>query len=285
MRALCISGGGEKASYSVGVLKHLLGNLNINYDILTGSSSGAINCAYLGQFKKGQELEAIVGLEKLWLNLKKENIYKEWLLGRISGFWNSSFLNSKPLCNTIEKNISIKKIRASGKKIGVGAVSIETGKHHIFYQDDPNFIKATIGSSSFPGAFKPINFLGLNWIDAGLKSVSPISTAISMGADEVDVIITSPELRVRRFKENPTAIEILYRSLDLTTDKILTTDLHLTEMHNKLAAAGLDNKKEIKIRVLRPDYNLTDKILEFDPGDIRSMIDIGYAEAQRKYIL
>lgn len=285
MKALCISGGGVKAAYSVGVLKYLLGELKINYDIFTGSSAGAINSSFLGQFKSGQEKEAINCLETLWLNLTNEDIYKEWILGRISGFWGSSFLNSKPLHKTIEKNISLKKLKSSGKRVGVGAVSIETGKHHLFYQDDPNFIKATIASASFPAAFTPVKFLGMNWIDAGLKTCSPLLSAIQMGADEIDVIITSPELRVRRFKEKPTAIDILYRSLDLTTDKILTTDLQLAEMHNKLAAAGLENKKEIKIRVIRPDYNLAEDLLNFNSGEIKSMIEIGEKEAKRKYIL
>lgn len=284
MKALCISGGAEKGAFSVGVIKYLLGDLKISYDIFTGSSVGGINASFLGQFKAGQELEASDKLIQLWLSLTPDKIFREWVCGRISGFWRSSFLNSKPLTKLIEKNISHKKIKASGKKVCVGAVSIETGKHTLFNQDDPAFIKAVIASASFPGAFIPIKFNGLSWIDAGLKSCTPLTTAISMGATEIDVIITSPELRVKRFKDNPTAIDILYKSLDLTTDKILTADLRMAEMHNSLARAGLEDKREIKIRVIRPDYNLTDKMLEFDLGDIRSMIDVGYHEAKKKYL-
>lgn len=285
MKALCISGGAEKTAFSVGALQYLLGDLKNKYDIFTGSSAGAINAAFLGQFKEGQEVEASSNINRLWLDLTAEKIYKEWLCGRISGFWRSSFLNSRPLYKLIEKNVSAKKLVSSGKRVCVGAVSIETGKHTLFHQGDPNFIKAVTASASFPGAFIPIKFNGLSWIDAGLKSCTPLQSAIAMGATEIDVIITSPELRVKRFKENPTAIDILYRSLDLTTDKILTTDLHTAEMYNKLASAGLTEKKEIKLQIIRPSVNLTDKILQFDPGDIRSMIDIGYAEAKRKYVL
>lgn len=285
MRALCISGGGERGAFSTGVCQYLLGDLKISYDIFTGSSVGALNSAFLGCFPVGQEFEASTKLTSLWLNLKKEDVYKEWLCGKISGFWRSSFVNSKPLHKLIEKNISSKKLKASGKKVCVGAVAVETGKYHLFHQDDPNFIKAVSASSSFPGGFIPVKFNGLSWIDAGIKSCSPLSTAINMGATEIDVIINSPELRVKRFKDDPTAIDILYRSLELSTDKILTSDLQLAEMYNKLASNGLSDKKEVKINIIRPSQNLTDDMLKFDPGQIRSMIDIGYMEAKKTYKL
>ena len=75
MKALVLSGGGCKAAYSVGILQHLLGELEIKYDAILGVSSGAICAAYLGMFHQGQEKESIQSLSQMWLDLNNEKIY------------------------------------------------------------------------------------------------------------------------------------------------------------------------------------------------------------------
>ena len=48
MRAIVLSGGGAKGSYEIGVWKALR-RLNIKYDIVTGTSVGALNGALMTQ--------------------------------------------------------------------------------------------------------------------------------------------------------------------------------------------------------------------------------------------
>ena len=48
MRAIVLSGGGSKGSYQIGVWKALR-KLNIKYDIVTGTSVGALNGALMTQ--------------------------------------------------------------------------------------------------------------------------------------------------------------------------------------------------------------------------------------------
>ena len=48
MKAIVLSGGGAKGSYQIGVWKALR-ELNIKYDIITGTSSGALNGALMTQ--------------------------------------------------------------------------------------------------------------------------------------------------------------------------------------------------------------------------------------------
>ena len=48
MKALVLSGGGAKGSYQIGVWKALR-ELNIHFDIITGTSSGALNGALMTQ--------------------------------------------------------------------------------------------------------------------------------------------------------------------------------------------------------------------------------------------
>jgi NTE family protein len=286
MRILVLSGGGSKGAYQVGALKHILGDLQVVYDAFCGVSVGAINCAFLSMFPYGKEQQSIVRLSELWDQLDTPKIYKRWFpFGRWHALWNKSFFDSTPLQTLLRNGISLDKIRESGKKINVGTVSLSSGKYTIFDQTSDYFIEAVIASASFPGMLTPVSFLGQLWTDGGVKEISPIQKAVEMGADIIDVIITSPQTRIKKFIENPTTVDILKRSIDLSTDKIMANDIEKIHMHNKMAEAGLIDKKVVKLNILRPDYNLIEDLLDFRPEKIKEMTEKGYADAKYKYIM
>jgi len=286
VRALVLSGGGSKGAYQAGALKYIVGELGVVYDAFCGVSVGAINCGFLSMFGYGQEQESAALLADLWSQLDSSKIYKRWFpFGRWHALWNKSFFDSSPLQNLLRNGINLDRIRASGKKVSVGTVSLSSGKYTIFDQASDHFIDAVIASASFPGMLTPVKFLGQLWTDGGVKEISPIKKAVELGADTIDVIITSPHTRVKRFIEEPTTVEILKRSIDLSTDKIMANDIEKIEMHNKLASAGLEDRKFVKINILRPDYNLIEDLLDFRPEKIKEMMEKGYADAKYKYIM
>src|ERR1700729_3971032 len=124
MKALIISGGGAKGSFSVGVLQHLLGDLQEQYDVLCGVSVGAINAAFLGQFPFGEEKSSAHQLKEWWLKLNNDKIYTRWKpFGRLHCLWHLSFYDSTPLKSLIYENFNLDHIRASGKNVSVGTVS------------------------------------------------------------------------------------------------------------------------------------------------------------------
>lgn len=204
--------------------------------------------------------------------------------GTLSG--KKSFFDSSPLYHLLKENLDLNKIRSSEKKVSVGTVSLSSGKYTIFDQTSDHFIDAVIASSSFPGMLAPVRFLGQLWTDGGVKEISPIKKAVELGASVIDFIITSPHTRVKRFIENPTTVDILKRSLDLSTDKIMANDIEKVEMYNSLALAGLSNKKYVKINILRPNFNLIEDLLDFNPNKIKEMMIKGYNDAKKElYIL
>lgn len=284
MRALVLGGGGVKSSFSVGVLKHLLGNLQRKYDVIIGVSSGAINAAYLGQFSLGQEKLAVDTLSNLWLNLNNEKIYTRWKpFGRFHIVYKLGFFDSSPMKRLLRNNISIDKIRLAKRDIIIGSVSLTSGKYTNFDQTSDNFIDAVVASASFPVLFEPIKIGDQLWLDGGIKSISPIHTAIDLGATEIDVIVTSPEARDKKFIDKPNIIDILKRSFDLFTEKIMSNDIEKALMYNKLAGAGLTDKKEIKLNIIRPKYNLIEDMLDFTPSKIKEMMNIGYKIATANF--
>src|SRR5271170_3177108 len=166
MKALVLSGGGSKGAYQVGALKYLLGELENKYEILCGVSVGAINCAFVSQFEHGKEKECAEELNNLWSQLNNSSIYKRWFpFGSLHSLWRPSFFDSSPLYNLIHSKISLEKIRKTGKKSSVGAVSLSSGKYTIFNQDHNSFIDAVIASASFPGMLTPIRIGDQLWMD------------------------------------------------------------------------------------------------------------------------
>ena len=286
MKALVLSGGGSKGAYQVGALQYILGELQVLYDIFCGVSVGAINCAFLSMFKTGEEKRSIFALSDLWHELNNSKIYKRWQpFGRWHSLWKKSFFDSSPLNNLLKSHLDLNKIRSSGKTVNVGTVSLSSGKYTVFDQNSDHFVDAVIASASFPGMLTPVSFLGQLWTDGGVKEISPIQKAIDLGADEIDVIITSQQTRVRHFIENPTTVDILKRTIDLSTDKIMANDIEKVQMHNRLAQAGIPGLKYVKLNILRPDYNLIEDLLDFRPEKIREMIKKGYTDAKNRYVM
>ena len=284
MRALVLSGGGSKGSYQVGALKYILGELKVDYDILCGVSVGAINCAFLAMFKSGQEEKASEVLSERWLKLDTSKIYKRWHpFGRWHALWKQSFYDSSPLRELITSNLDIEIVKESNKKVCVGTVSVSSGKYKVFNQFSPHFIDAVIASASFPGMLTPVSFGGELWTDGGVKELSPITTAIEAGADIIDVIITSPKNKVKKFLDKPTTVDILKRIIDLSTDRIMTNDIEKVKMHNRLVKAGLSDKKFVQMNILRPTYNLAEDLLDFDPKKLKEMHERGYLDAVSNY--
>ncbi len=284
MKALVLSGGGSKGAYRTGCLKYILGTLGVQYDIFCGVSVGAINAAHLAMFRTGEERKSIETLSNMWSQLDASKIYKRWWpFGRWHSLWKKSFFDGAPLRELLKKEIDHQKIKDSGKKVSVGCVSLHSGKYTIFDQDFEHFIEAVTASASFPGMLPPVSFLNQLWVDGGVKELSPIKTAIDLGAEEVDVIMTSPHRRVRRYVENPTTIDILKRAIDLSTDKIMSNDIEKVEAYNQLAKHGISGKKYVKLTVVRPDQNLIEDLLDFRPHKIAEMMQKGLMDATSKY--
>jgi len=184
----------------------------------------------------------------------------------------------------VRKHYVSEKIAMSGKKIRVGAVSLNTGEYRMFTESYPDMPAAILASSSFPMAFKPIKIDGEFWSDGGIREITPLKAAITEGATEIDVIMTSPEDdMVQQYEEAPHLLKLGPRILDIMSEEILDNDLNRALEINKLIQNGavVPNKKYIPITIYRPEKGLTPNSLLFEQEYIRPMIDVGYAQAKK----
>jgi len=283
-RALILGGGGARGAFQAGVLKHLMSDLNIKYTAYLGVSVGAINAAYLSMFNPEKSKEAIKMLERLWLELEDCDIKKRWFpFGALHALWKKAAYNSKPLRETIYRYIDEEKIKNSKNHLKVGAACLETGEYKLFDKNFSNINEAVLASSAYPAAFLPVKIDGKYWIDGGVRNVTPIGDAIALGVDEIDVIMTNPVDLEKGNSSPDNALEVGLRALSILIDEVTQTDIEIALLVNELVKAGeRPNKKYIKINIYRPDNPLESSSLNFDPKEIRKMLDHGYKLAKEK---
>lgn len=282
MRALVLSGGGVKGAFQAGVLKRWMGEDGIDYDILCGVSVGALNAAGLGMIPHGWPRTSAEWLETFWRSrIRTETIYRRWFpFGRLHALWRKSIYDSSPLTKLVSKNLDQHTLAANGRIISVGAVSMDSGEYRFVCQDDPQFVKWVLASSSFPVFLEPVEIEGQLWSDGGIKSVTPLGQALRLGATEIDVIMcNNVDLTSRWSSSSKAAIPYqAMRAVDLMSEQITKNDLELCGVKNELAIIDPRYRK-VKVRVVAPEKSLVQDSLNFDTSVIAALIDYGFARA------
>ena len=188
MKAIVLSGGGAKGAYEIGVWKALR-KLHIKYNIVTGTSVGALNAALMCQKKFRKAL-------KFWENLefsdvidgyvKDDKILKMYAKGILKGGMTINNLEA-----TVDRAISVKKVYRSKINIGIITFNVRSLKPlKLIKKGIPKskFKDYLIASASCFPAFTKKNIDGENYIDGGIYDNLPINLAISMGANDIIAI-------------------------------------------------------------------------------------------------
>lgn len=193
LRAIVLSGGGAKGAYEIGVWKALR-KLKIRYNIVTGTSVGALNGAFMVQ---GDYLKAL----KMWENINFDMIFKDGFQGNISTFSGVKDLISmygkgilkggmdvSKLEETINNYINPTKFYNSDIKYGLVTVNlsnlkpISLTKENIPRENLKDYLMAS--ATCFP-AFKTKKINQDYYVDGGYYDNMPIALALDLGATEV----------------------------------------------------------------------------------------------------
>lgn len=276
-----LSGGANKGAFQVGALQYL-SNYNY-YNIFCGTSVGALNCSFLSMYKN--QKQGALDLKNIWYNLTTEDIIKRHFpFGRLHGLWKPNLYNSTPLKDKLKKILDINKILETSHKVCVESVCLDTGKIKAARETDKDFIEYVLASCSFPGIFEPVKIENKLWLDGGIKSMTPLTSAIELGADIIDVVLCSPENNNYPMNPNSNSIDILKRTLDLIIESILESDIKKAQLYNRLLEhEDIKNKRKVEINIIRPDFVLSEDPFKFERKSIEYMINIGYLAAMRTY--
>jgi len=270
MRALVLAGGGAKGAYQAGALLHMMDICGRQYDLISGTSVGAINAAYLAHWAPKDGKTAAKMLAEIWRTLSSKNIYKRWAwFGKLAVIWKGSLYDSRPLHRFLEENLNAEAIEDSGMKLRVTATDMEAGVSRVYDEGHPLIVKAVQASSAVPGVFLPVQVGGAWHTDGGVLDMAPLKPAIDAGATEIDVILLEPEAPSEQEKSEYSAFDVATRSIDLMMKEITRGDLF--------------THKQAQIMVVRPNTSLTSDSLDFDQPNVRKMMRRGLLDARRVF--
>lgn len=195
-RAIALSGGGTKGAYELGVWKALL-ELDVDYQIVTGTSIGSINGALMVTRDYDRAYE-------LWNTITMEDMMEDGinLTNTIEGLMEQrdairpflkKYLKNKgadisPFTAFVEKLIQEEQIRNSD--IGYGLVTTEfpslAGRELTREEIPKGLLKDYILASSAIFPLFPMHHIGaLTFVDGCYYDNLPINLALRMGAEQV----------------------------------------------------------------------------------------------------
>ena len=182
--ALVLSGGGSRGAYEAGAWQALT-ELGKKFDIVTGTSVGAINGAMVAQ----GDLENTV---RLWKEIETHMVFDV-----PEGFkmqdYAREFVKHKGASTTglkklMEKYYDEEAIRSSDVDFGVVVVEKDTLKPHYVFKDQMKpgqIIDYVMASASIFPAVHSYEIDGVEYIDGGYADVLPVKMAADRGADEI----------------------------------------------------------------------------------------------------
>jgi len=200
MRAVVLSGGGSKGSYEIGVWKALR-KMHIKYDIVTGTSIGALNGALMTQntYFKALYIWNKLSLKYLFEQEPKNDTKIDILKLYGDNFIKNGGMDIKKIETIIEKCINKKKFYNSKINYGLVTYNFSTKKPLIISKKDieeDKLIDYLMASATCYPAFQMKNIDGEKYIDGGFYDNLPVNLAIELGATEAIIVdLRAPGLK------------------------------------------------------------------------------------------
>ncbi len=211
-KALVFCGGGAKGSYEAGVWQYL-NERGLKFDIVTGTSIGALNAAMYAQdtFDKDLEVWNTITLDKIMkdafkydekVSLKYTLKQKQNLMGFLGSYFTKLGGDISPFYELVDKYIIPEKIINSNVLCGIITTKFPqfSGKEVLLNELSPKLLKKYLiaSASAFP-IFQVCKIGKESYIDGGYADNLPINYAIELGASEIVAIDLSPNITHKEF--------------------------------------------------------------------------------------
>ena len=231
MRALVLSGGGAKGAYEIGVWKALR-KLNIKFDIVTGTSIGAINGAFVVQNKYyrakriwlSKDINKYFGEDFVKLNNNKKalKIYSKNIINRKG-------IDTEGFTKFLKSNINTDKLYNSNIKYGIITYDLKNFRPKYITKentDEKDIIDYIVASGSAYPALDIKKVKDKPFVDGGYFDNLPINFAIDLGADEIIAVDLQAIGLKRETKDKNIKINLIKPSTDLGNFLVFDKDMN-----------------------------------------------------------
>ena len=216
---LALAGGGSKGSYQIGVWKALR-ELGVHYDIVTGTSIGAVNGALMvmGDYDRAERLWNTVTVEDIMahgINLKHDMDYyyenRDALLEFAREFAAARAADVSPYKALIHREFDEAAFLASD--VDYAAITARFPSLQLVEARKADMVPGQIepwllASSSCAPVFPLCEIDGEKYIDGGYADNLPVSTAFRMGAERVIAVALKPDAFEKAYPHHPLVTRI-----------------------------------------------------------------------------
>jgi predicted acylesterase/phospholipase RssA len=337
-KALVISGGGSRGAFAVGAIDYMVNQLGLTFDIVAGTSTGALIAPLV-------VVNDIPKLKHLYSSVTQPDI-----LGKIEIGWRDiqqgkipkALNDTSPLRNLLEEQITtavadqiISPTSNNHKYMFLATSNLQSGDIVYFHNVGPQvlsiepdtkvqkiesrqaLINAMLASASIPVFMPPVEMRHASqrmqqYVDGGVRELTPLKIAIDNGATEAYVILLSPEQQTVQNGECENVFSILKQTIELLCRDVMIHDIYVAELHSEMVAYLIELKSVIQqkfslsdqdaynilstlhspnrflgkaiviIKLIQPRTaeDLTTDALVFDPDEMKRVMQNGYNRAQ-----
>jgi len=286
------SGGAAKGAWGAGVAHYLINDLGREYNILSGTSTGALLMNHVG-------LQNTEQLKKAYTGVTNEDIYKlapyriekdtngifKTKMNYFKIGWNIFFNKQKTFGDStkirtelLPKFFSEAEFNLA-RKLNIELITCVTNltKGKIEYKSSfeetyEDFLDWIFTSTCAAPIMSIVEKDGCDYADGGYIEHIPLQILIDRGCTHIDVINhAAPELDIERIR-NP--LHLINRIIDITMKENSINDM-------KLAQLSASNK-DVEIHVYSPGRKLTNNPFIFDKNTMLKWWNEGYTQAREQ---
>ncbi len=300
---LVLSGGGARTAFQVGVLKAIsewLKTDELPFKVVTGSSAGSINAAYLAA-NADQFRHAVDHMSTMWGTLTTRRVYSSEILSinhakTLLNVFNhirkgmvgvNSILNALPLTKLLKEQIDFERIQhcldqKTLHSLAITATSFQHSMSTTFVQSNQNIfwervrrmgveekikVKHLMASTAIPFLFAPVKINSQFYGDGSLRNFAPLSPAIRCGA-KILIVIGIRELEDRKIEEKKKISfgDIFSKILNTILFDSLDIDNERLSRINQTIKSGSSHMKlkNIDSIIIRPSIDFRDLVNQYD---------------------
>ena len=183
--AFVLSGGGSLGAVQVGMLQALADH-RLGPDLLVGASAGALNAAYIAGH--GFTHDTLDHLANVWCSLRRHDVFPfaphRQLLALVGA--RPSLCATDGLQRLVRDNLPYDRLEHTTIPIQIIATDVISGTEVALSHGDP--VSAVLASAAIPAVFPTVTIDGRVLFDGGVADNTPISQAVTAGADRVVVL-------------------------------------------------------------------------------------------------
>ena len=224
-RILALEGGGSRGAYQAGVIQtmtEVLPRREVEWDVVSGVSTGALNTCGCLQFEKGREKEMSQFLVQTWKSINgTETAYKKWPYGYLESFlFRASLYDSSPLASFITSHYQ----HGLHRHFTIAATDFNTASLRVFTDEmtSAEVPEAVLSSAAPPFFFLPRHYENTIYVDGGclvnLDVASPVRRCVDLGYEmeeiEVDIVLLTAS-RISKAPGKWTPLNVHHRTKEI----------------------------------------------------------------------